>query len=119
MDYTISLAANGNEVTTWNFPEPACGDFAECHAEPPTCACPEDEDPAYLAYLAEMERTCGRSVTLGPAHDPYGATCELDTNHSGPHRSPDPFGGEGFYEWTGGGTCAGDPLPIRDGRFVQ
>jgi hypothetical protein len=41
MDYTISLAANGNEVTTWDFPTPACGDFAECHAEPPTCGCPE------------------------------------------------------------------------------
>lgn len=42
MDYTISLDASGNEVTTWNYPEPMCGDFPECHAEPPTCGCGTD-----------------------------------------------------------------------------
>jgi hypothetical protein len=36
--YQISLAANGNEVTEY-YDEPMCGDFAECHAEPPTCGC--------------------------------------------------------------------------------
>jgi len=68
-------------------------------------------------FLEELDRMCGRSVTLGSAHDPYGATCERDAGHSGPHRSPSPLG-EGFYEWTGGGMCAGDPLPVRNARFV-
>jgi hypothetical protein len=72
----------------------------------------------YDKFLAEMERMCGRSVTLGGT-DPYGATCEEEKGHSGPHRSPNPLGGDGFYEWTGGGMCAGDPLPIRNARFVQ
>lgn len=39
MNYTVSLNASGNEVTTWDFPEPMCGDFPECHSEPPTCGC--------------------------------------------------------------------------------
>ena len=39
MDYTISLAPNGNEVTTWDFPQMGHGDTAECHAEPPICGC--------------------------------------------------------------------------------
>jgi hypothetical protein len=76
----------------------------------------EYDDPAYLAWCEEMERMCGRSVTLGGA-DPYGATCEKDAGHDGPHRSPNPFGGDDYYEWTGGGMCAGDPLPFQ-GRFV-
>ena len=42
MNYTISLNASGNEVTEWNYPEPTCGDFPECHAEPPTCGCGTD-----------------------------------------------------------------------------
>jgi hypothetical protein len=71
----------------------------------------------YEEFEAEMDKMCGRSVTLGPAHDPSGASCELDAGHSGPHRSPSPFG-EGVYEWTGGGMCAGDPLPYR-GRFTS
>ena len=44
MNYTISLNASGNEVTEWNYPEPTCGDFPECHAEPPTCGCSEPID---------------------------------------------------------------------------
>jgi hypothetical protein len=78
----------------------------------------EYEDPAYLAFIAEQERMCGASVTLGGS-DPYGATCELDGGHRGPHVSPNPLGGDGTYEWTGGGICAGDPLPVRGARFVE
>lgn len=76
------------------------------------------EDPAYLAWLEEQERLCQRTVTLGAAHDPYSASCELDTGHSGAHRSMSPFGDDRIYEWTGGGYCAGDPLPVT-GRFVE
>jgi hypothetical protein len=42
MDYTISLNASGNEVTEWHAPVSSCGDFPECHAEPPTCGCPPE-----------------------------------------------------------------------------
>ena len=77
------------------------------------------EDPAYLAWLEEMERMCGRSVSLGSMNDPYAATCELEAGHPGAHRSRNPFGGDGHYEWTGGGTCAGDPLPVTNARFVR
>jgi len=70
----------------------------------------------YEEFLAEQERMCGASVTLGGA-DPYGASCELEAGHRGPHVSANPFGGDGTYEWSGGGMCAGDPLPVRGARF--
>jgi hypothetical protein len=82
----------------------------------------DEEWAAYEAYeaesLAQHERECGVDITVGPDHDPYGASCELDKGHDGPHRSADPFGGDGHVTWFGGGTCVGDPLPIRDFRFV-
>lgn len=72
------------------------------------------EDPAYLAYLEEMERQCGRDVVFGED----GASCSRDADHpEKTHRGPSPFG-EGFVEWEGGGSCAGDPLPVRNVRFV-
>lgn len=74
-----------------------------------------DEDPAYLAYLKEMERMCGRSITLGFED---GTSCEKDAGHDGPHRGRSPFADD-FVEWTGGGMCAGDPLPVRDMRFTS
>ena len=45
----------------------------------------------YEEFLAEQERMCGASVTLGGA-DPYGASCELEAGHRGPHVSANPFG---------------------------
>ena len=72
----------------------------------------------YEEFIAEQERLCGTSVTLGGS-DPYGASCELDSGHRGPHVSRNPFGGDGVYEWTGGGFVAGDPLPVRNSRFLE
>jgi len=72
----------------------------------------------YEEFMAEQERLCGISVTLDGS-DPYGASCELEGGHRGPHVSPNPFGGAGTYEWTGGGSVAGDPLPVRNARFVE
>lgn len=121
MNYQISDTGNGNEVTTfYNFS--SCGDTAACHAEPPTCGHgdddgggPWDEDPAYLAYLEEMERMCGRSVTFGED----GSSCEKDSGHpEKKHRGPSPYG-EGYVEWEGGGWCAGDPLPVRNVVFTD
>lgn len=51
MDYTVSTDASGNEVTEFETHD-SCGQFVECHAEPPTCGCglpldcdfPEDVD---------------------------------------------------------------------------
>jgi hypothetical protein len=71
----------------------------------------------YDEFIAEQERMCGASTTLGSSADPYGASCELDAGHRGPHVSANPLGGEGTYEWSGGGMCAGDPLPVRGARF--
>lgn len=43
MDYTISLNASGNEVTEWT-DFSSCGNFPECHAEPPTCGCETENE---------------------------------------------------------------------------
>lgn len=72
-------------------------------------------DPDYIAWQEEMERQCGRSISIG-AED--GTSCELDNGHDGPHRGRNPYD-EGFVEWSGGGMCAGDPLPVRDMRFTS
>jgi len=72
----------------------------------------------YDEWVAQQERICGVGVTLGGA-DPYGAECELDAGHRGPHVSRNPFGGDGVYEWSGGGSVAGDPLPVRNARFLD
>jgi hypothetical protein len=100
------------EQTTWDFPAASCGDYAACHTEPQTCDC-----AAYEAYLTEMDAMCGRSITIGPRHDPYGLSCEEEKGHSGHHRAPI-FEGQ-WYEWLGGGYAAGDQLPIRDARFAK
>ena len=63
---------------------------------------------------------CESGFSLGPDHDPYGVHCELDrslhekdergrTIHRGPNPLPAP--GQEIILWTGGGYCAGDPLP--------
>src|SRR6476646_10016954 len=75
------------------------------------------DDPAYEAYMAELERQC-RATYITGGHDPYGTDCGLDAGHSGPHRGDDPMGNEGQIEWTGGGSCAGDPLPVRNVRRI-
>lgn len=41
MDYIISLNASGNEVISY-YDLSMCGDFPECHTEPPTCTCSTD-----------------------------------------------------------------------------
>lgn len=74
-----------------------------------------DDDPDYEAWCEEMARQCGRSITIGTED---GSSCELDNGHSGPHRGRNPFD-EGYVEWTGGGMCAGDPLPVKDMRFTS
>ena len=76
--------------------------------------------PEYEAYLRELEerieRECGVDVNIGPAHDPYGATCDLDKGHEEDHSAPCPFGTDTRFTWKGGGTCAGDALPFRATR---
>lgn len=37
--FHIEILPNGNTVTVWDFPEPMCGDYPECHTEPPSCNC--------------------------------------------------------------------------------
>ena len=72
----------------------------------------QDDDPAYLAYRAEMDRMCGADYTTA-GHDPYGTNCDLDKGHKGDHAGPDPMGNGGRITWTGGGWIAGDRVPAH------
>lgn len=71
------------------------------------------DDPAYLAWMEEQDNQCGRSLTMGPAHDPYGTACDLPAGHDGPHEGPHPVAEDERLRWTGGGSCVGDPLPYH------
>lgn len=42
--FQISRDASGNEVTEF-YDFTSCGDFPECHAEPPTCGCGDYTEP--------------------------------------------------------------------------
>lgn len=63
---------------------------------------------------------CFASLTAGPAHDPYSTHCDLKPGHypATPHEADCPFGTDRRVEWRGGGSCAGDPLPERDVRWL-
>lgn len=76
---------------------------------PPT----EPEDAAYEAWCAEQDAMCNTMLVIGPEHDPSGTSCELENGHDGKHEGPHPIG-DGRIKWTGGGMCAGDPLPVRN-----
>lgn len=99
----------------------------------PAADVPDDERPAnrrsprWLASTVDHftanrrgqgRRTCdAQYVTRG--NDPYGTDCALSSGHAGPHRGADPFGSSGLIEWSGGGSCAGDPLPYRNVRTIS
>ena len=53
MDYTIGLNASGNEVTTFH-DFTACGDFPECHNEPPTCGCDDRIDAPPIGIVTKV-----------------------------------------------------------------
>jgi len=67
---------------------------------------------------------CESGFSIGPAHDPYGVSCEyIQREHPERggrriHRGVSPLPGPGpepqYLEWSGGGYCARDPLPVRD-----
>ena len=84
----------------------------------PAPADPHDDDPAYVAHLAELEAQCRvEYVTRTPT--PYSTSCDLNlpAGHEGQHRGPDPLGGDGTVHWTGGGSAGGDALPCTDVSF--
>ena len=78
-------------------------------------------------YDGSVQCTCGgdqcdSGFSMGPAHDPYGVECEYirrdhpkDGNGQLLHvgLNPLPAPGKEVIEWTGGGYCAGDPLPAH------
>lgn len=66
-----------------------------------------------LTVGEETPEPCPSTITLGPRHDPTGADCSLPRGHFGVHSSPDPWDRPEPLTWTGGGSCAGDPLPHR------
>lgn len=67
---------------------------------------------------------CESSFSYGPPGDPYQVACQyLQRDHPlrgglQVHRGVNPLPGPGpepqYLEWTGGGRCAGDPLPVRN-----
>lgn len=57
-----------------------------------------------------FERLCNRTLLFGSG-ELYQADCDLDAGHDGPHEAD---AMEGRVSWTGGGWCAGDPLPARN-----
>lgn len=68
---------------------------------------------------------CGVSITMGPAHDPYGSSCikskefHFDLDNEFMHVGYDPFGPEedgsdAYARWGGGGSAAGDALPTKN-----
>jgi hypothetical protein len=68
--------------------------------------------------LERHQRECGNTITIGPAHDPYGLSCERDKHGlEVKHRASNPLGAGGYMEWNGGGSVAGDPLRITDIDF--
>lgn len=68
-----------------------------------------------------LEEECGVSITFGPSHDRYGATCEVVGDHvlrDGQRvhvQQGCPIGGDPdtLFRWLGGGRCAGDPLSFQ------
>jgi len=74
-----------------------------------------EQPPGYNEFLDMLDRQCGADFsTRGP--DPSGTYCDKLRGHypATEHEGPDPFGGDGTVCWRGGGSCAGDPLPITD-----
>jgi hypothetical protein len=93
-----------------------------------TCANGHDQAArdSYNEWAGGGEEMCGAGFTTGPAHDPYGTGCEYSRRDHPRrdggallHRGGAPLGGPGdMVEWTGGGTCAGDPLPHTVVRYL-
>lgn len=68
-------------------------------------------------YYDWLNSRCFAQYVSG-GFDPYATDCELEAGHSGPHVGADPFGNDGKVKWEGGGSCAGDPLPVRNVEWV-
>lgn len=57
---------------------------------------------------------CGSTLTVGTT-DPSSTECDLKPGHypETSHEGDDPLGVENLrVRWNGGGSCAGDPLPV-------
>jgi hypothetical protein len=72
----------------------------------------------------EYDQTCSATYATGGS-DPHATTCDQPRGHykygsntGTQHEGPDAFGGGGRVKWSGGGTCAGDPIPYRDVEFI-
>lgn len=63
------------------------------------------------AWEHRYGQQCGRSIPLG--YDD-GTSCDRPEGHEGVHRGPSPHDAASVVIWRGGGSCAGDPLPVRE-----
>lgn len=98
-------------------------DAMEEHGWCPVCQEPdegvEDDGETFVDFDGAVRSTrpteCGSTyVTAG--YDPSSVACELPPGHDGPHRGPDPLGGDRIAEWRGGELVAGDRVPTSDVR---
>lgn len=100
----------------------------------------QPEDPRWAGHECDIQgdmdgsdmcvapgHPCENGFSTGPREDPYGVQCDLlDDAHKQEgrwvHRGVNPLPGPGpepqYIEWEGGGMCAGDPLPIRNVRYL-
>ena len=123
LDRENPVEGEGVDFESWSFMHGALDEYRKrggtiaSHIGGPAAAIRDLLDRGELADWLQNARCEAEFVTKGP--DPYATDCKLKDGHDGPHRGPDPFGAYIDVEWEGGGTCAGDPLPYRNVRFID
>lgn len=86
-----------------------------------SCITEEESDPQYRQEVM-WDLVCPVYFDTGPSHDPSRVQCTKDEEHHEDPRFKDmhvginPFASssENVVVWQGGGSCAGDPLPISN-----
>lgn len=73
----------------------------------------EIKDDDYVRFMP-----CGATLVLGTT-DPSSTECDLNIEHPDKHEGDDPLGCDMRVRWTGGGTCAGDRLPVGGLEWVN
>lgn len=67
----------------------------------------------------EPEEVCN-SFFVTAGRDPSSTECDLKPGHAEEyHEGPDPFGSNERVRWKGGGSCAGDRLPVTDVQWIS
>ena len=70
-----------------------------------------------ITSTPDVELCWASYVTAGS--DPYGTSCDLPAGHRGSHEGEHPLRDDARLSWSGGGYCAGDPLPRTHVRVID